>query len=289
MVRSASEGILSNFGDFPGNNPAENSAANLVSLLTGKAPSDVSTLLWNKSSMAERAELMKESKTSSAYTDQIKQTLDLQIRIAQSIAGAKIDETPVIKRGHVTFNAEGSNDPKSPYFSRVLHWPGGASGVTIGRGYDMKLRTQEQVKSDLMASGVSEKAAVRFASGAGLRGEAAHKFVVENKIDFGKIDRDAEINLFNKVYPKYEADAATSYNIKVRQLNLKAPAWNSLDPKIREIVVDMTFQQGSIFDRQMKAIASNNKDTLANYINSAKDLRSYEEGRHRSDYLLSEK
>src|SRR5690606_34158303 len=54
-----------------------------------------------------------------------------------------------MSQGQVTFDAEGNDIPGNAYFSRVLHWPGGASGVTIGRGYDMKERTQAAVLQDL--------------------------------------------------------------------------------------------------------------------------------------------
>lgn len=42
-----------------------------------------------------------------------------------------------VKEGQVTFNAEGNDIQHSIFFSRHIHWPGGKSGVTLGRGYDM--------------------------------------------------------------------------------------------------------------------------------------------------------
>ena len=48
----------------------------------------------------------------------------------------------------MTFDAEGNDDSNSIYFSRVIHWPGGISGVTIGRGYDFGHRGS----ADLIAS-----------------------------------------------------------------------------------------------------------------------------------------
>ena len=48
-----------------------------------------------------------------------------------------------ISEGRITFDAEGNNIPTSPFFSRVIHWPGNnLSVVTIGRGYDMGSRTE---------------------------------------------------------------------------------------------------------------------------------------------------
>lgn len=42
-----------------------------------------------------------------------------------------------VPKGQLTFDAEGNDNNDSPYFSRHIHWPGGVSGVTIGRGYDL--------------------------------------------------------------------------------------------------------------------------------------------------------
>ncbi len=52
--------------------------------------------------------------------------------------------------------AEGDNIPHSQYYFRKIHWPGNAaqyskfgSKVTLGRGYDLKYRTELEVISDL--------------------------------------------------------------------------------------------------------------------------------------------
>ncbi|VVO35587.1 hypothetical protein [Pseudomonas fluorescens] len=62
--------------------------------------------------------------------------------------------------GQLTFDVEGNDieDESHPlyrYFSRVVHWPGGASGITIGRGYDLGQRPAPE--SDLRAAGVEEQ------------------------------------------------------------------------------------------------------------------------------------
>jgi len=50
-----------------------------------------------------------------------------------------------VKKGQVTFDAEGTDIESSKYFSRVIHWPGNAlSRVTIGRGYDMGIARRLQ-------------------------------------------------------------------------------------------------------------------------------------------------
>jgi hypothetical protein len=45
-------------------------------------------------------------------------------------------------RGLITFEAEGVENQSSPYHSRYFHVPTPSSGLTIGRGYDMKERTK---------------------------------------------------------------------------------------------------------------------------------------------------
>ncbi|WP_284215178.1 peptidoglycan-binding protein, partial [Mixta theicola] len=51
-----------------------------------------------------------------------------------------------VSQGQFTFDNEGLEHSTAavpfravptPWFSRVLHWPGGFSGVTLGRGFDM--------------------------------------------------------------------------------------------------------------------------------------------------------
>jgi len=49
--------------------------------------------------------------------------------------------------GGLTFDAEGQ-ERRGRYFSRVAHVPGPWSGVTIGRGYDLKYRKADEVVND---------------------------------------------------------------------------------------------------------------------------------------------
>jgi hypothetical protein len=79
-----------------------------------------------------------------------------------------------------------------------LHHPTDGSGVTIGAGYDMKQRTEEEIIEDLTAAGISQETARIIAQAAGLSGGEAKKFVADNaKI---KITKEQEVALFYKVY-----------------------------------------------------------------------------------------
>lgn len=103
-----------------------------------------------------------------------------------------------VPEGQVTFDAEGNDyifpdyaPKKAPknadYFSRILHWPGDVSGVTIGRGYDMKLRTAGEIFTTLRRLGIEEYRAVLASNAAYLSGRQAKLFVDTTWIIFGEI------------------------------------------------------------------------------------------------------
>ncbi|WP_162945845.1 hypothetical protein [Pseudomonas sp. DY-1] len=193
----------------------------------------------------------------------------------------------VVETGQVTFDAEGNDDPASFYFSRRLHWPGGASGVTLGRGYDMRHRTSASVYADLIVAGVEPVAAKRFSTGAGLYGQVARDFVSTNRDAFGAISREAQRVLFEAVvYPGYLSAAMERYSNAV---GAGEASWDSLDSRIQDIAVDLTYQQGRIWDRQIPYISENNSEKLAAYIRETPELTQYEAGRGRAKYLTGRK
>jgi Phage lysozyme len=94
------------------------------------------------------------------------------------------------------------------------HWPEGSSGVTLGWGYDMRWRSPEQVRTDLVAIGIDPGVAdvVATASGrfgdreapAGSREEGAKQWVARNAglITLTPQQREA---LFHRTLPEYES------------------------------------------------------------------------------------
>jgi hypothetical protein len=94
-----------------------------------------------------------------------------------------------------------------------LHWPGGNSGVTIGIGYDMKMRSKTEVYNDLINAGMDEELADTISDGAELKGEAAENFVKNNE-DI-TINDNIILNLFPVIYQEIKDSAykrATSVN-----------------------------------------------------------------------------
>lgn len=143
--------------------------------------------------------------------------------------------------GQLTFDAEGSDSS-----CRQPHWPGGKSGVTIGHGYDLKHRTEQEVVTDLKAAGFPESSIEIFSMCCiGLEGEAAHKKVAELKnLNLPDATPKQQKKLFEISYPRYLKEVkricADEQNSKVAR-KYKPANWDTLDPRIKEVLVDLTF------------------------------------------------
>lgn len=186
--------------------------------------------------------------------------------------------------GKVTFDAEGNDVSKSPFFSRQVHWPGGRSGVTLGRGYDMGDRSEGNVIGDLTDAGLNEDKAKAFAKGAGLRGDEARQFVKDNKATLGTIPRESQYKLFNAIYPEYSQAAESNYNRATSKLDQATP-WNDLHPAVKDVAVDFVYQQGSLYKSQVQTIIKNDINALQEYIKNDPRTNKYEPGRNRVPYL----
>lgn len=99
----------------------------------------------------------------------------------KATAADEVEDPMSVGLAQVTFDAEGNDDAKSIYFTRKLHWPGTWSGVTIGRGYDMKERSSADIKQDMIDSGIAEATAETFSGGAGLKNADAKAFCTKHK------------------------------------------------------------------------------------------------------------
>jgi Bacterial Ig-like domain (group 3)/Bacterial toxin homologue of phage lysozyme, C-term len=201
---------------------------------------------------------------------------------------AALDTRFVVPSGQITFNAEGNDNPNSPFYSRHIHWPGGQSGVTIGRGYDMGGRTSKQVVADLKAAGVPPDKAQAFGRGEKKKGTAAKKFVQSNQSILGEITPQEQKALFELIYPIYVSRAIKYYNKwtvdkKGNPLPDRVP-WENLHPAIRDVLVDFAYQGTRKSD--FLAGMQNSYDQLMAYIRTTPRVYKYEPGRHRIEYLM---
>ncbi len=142
--------------------------------------------------------------------------------------------------GRLTFDAEGQEG--GPFHSRCLHVPSEGSGLTLGRGYDMKRRSKAEVRDDLLAAGVAPQAAQLISQAAGLSGAEAEEFVAENDLEDFEISLAGQVSLFEATYRELAADTrrlATKPDVTRR---FGATDWEGLDPAIRELLIDLRFR-----------------------------------------------
>lgn len=199
-----------------------------------------------------------------------------------------------VPEGQVTFDAEGNDyifpdyapkrAPKRPdYFSRILHWPGDVSGVTLGRGYDMKMRTAGEIFSTLRSIGIEEYRAVIASNDAYLSVRQAKVFVDTTWQLFGEISYVQQIELFKRSYLE-KKNYAKPFYVKTATKKPTAPSWDQLDQKIKDVVVDI-FYQGIRYPASLIEAAIAGRTALINFIRADSSLMRYEPTRQRIRYL----
>ncbi|WP_158684816.1 hypothetical protein [Serratia sp. MYb239] len=169
---------------------------------------------------------------------------------------------PTVARGKFTYDNEGNDSGK--WNSRHLHWPEKYSGVTIGRGYDLKHRQREQVIRDLTCAGISQEKAELIAGGVKLTRDAARNFVRTHRDQIGEITTSQQILLFNRVYAEYERVAKRVYKRHAASENGYI-LWEDLSSETREIITDMVYH-GVANIKTYRSAARDNKEELINHI-----------------------
>lgn len=150
------------------------------------------------------------------------------------------DEFPPPPRGGLTFDAEGRE--WGLYHSRHFHVPSPGSGLTIGRGYDMKLRTKSQIRDDLVDSGLEPASAALISQAAGLSGGQAEEFIEENDLEDFEITVPQQLRLFEIEYARKEADTRRLATKPDVTRAYGATDWQALDPTIMDVLVDLRFR-----------------------------------------------
>ena len=145
-------------------------------------------------------------------------------------------------RGLLTFDAEGLEKPGSQFHSRVLHVPTNSSGLTIGRGYDMKEKTKAKIVADLTSAGVSEVDAKKISAAAGLKGQAARNFIASNKLEKFEISQQTQVKLFEITYADEEAEVTRICAKPDTVAKYGAVNWTKTHPAIRDLFVDLKFR-----------------------------------------------
>ena len=147
---------------------------------------------------------------------------------------------PKPKAGRLTFDAEGHEG--GPFHSRHFHVPSESSGLTIGRGYDMKLRTRSEIRDHLLESGLDMVVAALISQAAGMSGARAEEFVAENDLEDFEISPEAQLVLFDVVYGELAADTKRLATKADVTRAYGATDWDALNLIIKDVLIDLRFR-----------------------------------------------
>ncbi|EOC0419280.1 peptidoglycan-binding protein [Cronobacter malonaticus] len=192
-----------------------------------------------------------------------------------------------VKEGQLTFDYEGIDyitavDPfrqptRMPCFSRILHHPSIGSGVTIGRGYDMKKRSAGEILFTLRLAGIEEYKSQICAKASFLSGKKAASFIELYGPLVGEITHQQQIRLFELSYKEKKDYAKNVYNRSVADIK-NALSWEQIELRIRDVFVDTIYQGNNTANEMAIIIAKGQSrsdiiDYLRNDIYQKKDAQ----------------
>jgi hypothetical protein len=174
-----------------------------------------------------------------------------------------------VPRGQLTFDSEGMENPGGRYHSRVLHVPTSSSGATIGRGYDMKERSKDEIGEDMLAAFLHEEGAKKLAGLGGLVGSAAEARIARNGLRDLEISSGQQKTLFLLTYDELAGD--------VKRICRKADVvakygptdWGGLDPTIKDVLVDLRYRgdyTGATRQKLQRSVAQNDLTKLRDVV-----------------------
>lgn len=161
--------------------------------------------------------------------------------------------------GEVTWASEGSEGGR--YHSRKLTVPSSTSGLTIGRGYDMKKKTQTTIISNLSSAGISAKKIDTLKKAAGLSGPAAEWFIIENDLLDFQITPEQQKALFKTSYNEESSQVKRICEKSDTKELYGSTNWENLNSAIKDIAIDLKFRGDYTSTSRkiiQKSIAENN-------------------------------
>ncbi|WP_086929441.1 hypothetical protein [Agarilytica rhodophyticola] len=142
--------------------------------------------------------------------------------------------------GQVTWDSEGTEGGR--FHSRKLHVPSSASGLTIGRGYDLRRKTQNTIQADMTKAAIDSEIINILKEAAGLSGATATQFIIDNDLLDFQISNTAQKALF-KISYDFEASEVKRISEKADVVKIYGKTdWHKLNNKIRDIAVDLKFR-----------------------------------------------
>ncbi|MES2638427.1 MAG: hypothetical protein V4850_03065 [Myxococcota bacterium] len=180
-----------------------------------------------------------------------------------------------VSRGQLTFDAEGTEGGR--YHSRTAHRPPGASGVTVGRGYDVGQHSHAKTVADFVAAGIAPEQAEAYALAAGKTGDTAATWLENNKDTLAEISPEQQKTLFQSTYGEMANDVQRISDGASTQAAYGDVDLKTADPTVRDTLVDLRYRgdytpnsrkkvQGLAADNDVAGLAAlmNDKDQWAN-------------------------
>lgn len=177
-------------------------------------------------------------KTSTSKVEATSETLTALRKFLASIFKPLAIVAPTY--GEVTWNSEGAEGGR--FHSRRLVVPSSTSGLTIGRGNDMKEKSQAKIMADMTAAGISSKQIEVLKNAAGLSGPTAEWFIIENDLLDLQITPEQQKALFKLSYEE-ESDQVKRICKKNDVVEIYGETdWEKLNPAIKDITIDLKFR-----------------------------------------------
>ncbi|WP_230965277.1 glycoside hydrolase family protein [Burkholderia pseudomultivorans] len=163
-----------------------------------------------------------------------------------------------------------------------LHWPGGASGVTLGAGYDMKGRSEAEITADMKAIGLPDETASGIAKAAGKEGADANNFARNNR-NLVNLTHEQEVGLLRHTVKPYEAMVRNSIKVQLSQNQFDALVSFAYNPAARWDSVTNLVNNGKVEAAmsKIKEGVTSKGQVLPGLVNRrADEVNLYQEGRY---------
>ena len=145
-----------------------------------------------------------------------------------------------ITKGLLTYEAEGMEG--GDFHSRKLHVPSDRSGLTIGRGYDMKEKSSYKIEEDLRFAGVTDETVTILARATKLSGNLARQFIKDSGLKDFEISTDVQEALFKASYSELSKDVQRICDKPDCVKAYGVVEWDELNNAIKEVIVDLRYR-----------------------------------------------
>ena len=156
------------------------------------------------------------------------------------------------QEGIITKNSDGSIKSNSINFSRIPHCPGNSSGVTIGRGYDLKEREEVEIRNTMKklssiygCKPMNEELINWLGKSFKISGQVAKVQIEKMKKNISPenqhISRKQQYFLFKEIYESYYKKEAKRLTT-TKTIKITTDEYEQLLFWVKDIIIDLRYQ-----------------------------------------------